>query len=187
VVDDDAWLDELPPLVRAAAIGDGANVAELLAVGVDPNQAEEDGWSALHAAATFDHTEIVELLLDAGAAIDERTDTGFTPLLNAAKATRTTVSILPQAGADPNAQAEIGWRPLDRFADYGNAEAIDLLIRAGAEVNHWGIRGGTALVSAAEQVESECVELLLAAGADPRLVDDEGATARSRAARQGPP
>jgi ankyrin repeat protein len=79
VVDDD-WLDELSPLVRAAATGDRANVAEQLAVGVDPNQAAQDGRSALHAAATFDHTEIVVLLLDAGAAVGARTDNGFTPL-----------------------------------------------------------------------------------------------------------
>ena len=47
-------LASLPPLLRAAAIGDRDAVDRLVSVG-DANLAAEDDWTALHAAAIFDH------------------------------------------------------------------------------------------------------------------------------------
>jgi ankyrin repeat protein len=118
----DEWMNELPPLVRAAAKGNISEAAVLLRAGSDPNEADEDGWAALHAAAAFNHLEIVELLLQAGAAVDTRSRDGFTPLLNAAKAEAPVIAALLNAGADPAAHdARLGWRPLHRFAGYANA------------------------------------------------------------------
>jgi ankyrin repeat protein len=111
------WIDELPALVRAAAQGNISETADLLRAGCDPNEADEDGWTALHAEAVFNHLQIVELLLQAGAAVDTRSHDGFTPLLNAARAEAPVVAALLNAGADPAAQeAGLGWRPLGRFA-----------------------------------------------------------------------
>jgi hypothetical protein len=181
----DEWIDELPALVRAAAQGNISGTADLLRTGSDPNEADEDGWTALHAAAVFNHLQIVKLLLQAGAAVDTRTHRGFTPLLNAARAEGPVVTALLNAGADPAAQeAGLGWRPLDRVAEYANARAVQLLLDAGAEVDAQDFSGQTALMAAAEAGSTECVELLLRAGANAAVTCD-GQTASSLAARQG--
>lgn len=80
------WPDDLPGLVRAAALGDRDLVAELLQSGIEPNEADEFGYTALRAAAQFDHPEIVTLLLDGGAVVDARDEYGSTPLLGACNA-----------------------------------------------------------------------------------------------------
>jgi ankyrin repeat protein len=138
----------------------------------------------LHAAAVFDHAEVVVLLLEAGAAVDARDDDGFTPLLNAGNAGAAVVAALLDAGADPMAQHPArGWRPLDVFAEHGNAAGVQLILDAGVEVDaSWG--GITALMDAAEAGSTECVQLLLRAGADASLTA-EGETASALAAKHG--
>jgi ankyrin repeat protein len=186
VVDgNEAWVDELPPLVRAAYRGDDRTVERLLHSGVNPNQADESGWTALHAAATTNHLHAVQQLLRAGATVDARTEDSFTPVLNAAQAGPDVIAALLDAGADAAVQhPRYGWRPLDRFAEHSNVEAIRLLLKTGVEVNARGIDGSTALMSAAEAGSLECVALLLHAGADPTL-SSEGDTAGSLAGHQG--
>jgi ankyrin repeat protein len=181
----DEWISELPALVRAAAQGNISETPDLLRTGSDPNEADEDGWTALHAAAVFNHLRIVKLLLQAGAAVDTRSHGDFTPLLNAARAEAPVAAALLNAGADPAAQeAGLGRRPLDRFAEYANAPAVQLLLDAGAEVDAQDFSGQTALIAAAEAGGTECVELLLRAGANP-AVTCEGQTASSLAAKHG--
>jgi ankyrin repeat protein len=182
---DDAWLDELPPLVRAAARGDDGEVARLLARGTDPNEADITGWTALHAAATRDHADVVRRLLAVGATVDARSDDDFTPLLNAVSAARPVIEALLAAGADVEAQeSQLGSRPLDRFAGYANVAGVELVLKAGAEVDAEDFSGGTALADAAEAGYVECVELLLAAGADATRTWD-GESAADLARRQG--
>lgn len=163
-------LDDLPPLVRAAALGDTQAVDRLL-VTCNPEEANEDGWSALHAAAVFDHATVVERLLSAGATVDARDEAGFTPLLNAARASVPVLRLLLAAGADPDARANIGWRPIHRLAEHGNAAGLRVLL--GATGQHVDVRDSdddpTALIDAAEAGSVECVELLLQAGANPSL------------------
>lgn len=57
----------LPELVYWASLGDIEQVEQLLAEGVDPNQTDEEGYSALQAAAENDHLAVVKLLVSKGA------------------------------------------------------------------------------------------------------------------------
>lgn len=60
--------DELhpPELVYWASLGDVEQVEQLLAEGTDPNQTDDDGYSALQAAAENDHLAVVKLLVSKG-------------------------------------------------------------------------------------------------------------------------
>ncbi|XP_005108368.1 caseinolytic peptidase B protein homolog [Aplysia californica] len=54
-------------LISACRAGATSEVKRLLTLGVDVNKRHELGWAALHVAAVNKHSEIVKLLLDAGA------------------------------------------------------------------------------------------------------------------------
>lgn len=57
----------LPELVYWASLGDVEQVEQLLTEGVDPNQTDDEGYSALQAAAENDHLAVVKLLVSKGA------------------------------------------------------------------------------------------------------------------------
>lgn len=56
----------LPELVYWASLGDMEQVEQLLADGIDPNQTDDEGYSALQAAEN-DHLAVVKLLVSKGA------------------------------------------------------------------------------------------------------------------------
>ena len=64
--EDDEELN-LPELVYWASLGDMEQVEQLLADGIDPNQTDDEGYSALQAAAENDHLAVVKLLVSKGA------------------------------------------------------------------------------------------------------------------------
>ena len=59
----------LPELVYWSSLGDLKQVKLLLDQGLDPNQTDEEGYSALHAAAENGYLEVVQLLMNRGADI----------------------------------------------------------------------------------------------------------------------
>lgn len=58
--------NSLPELIYWASLGDLEQVKQLLIDGEDPNQTDDEGYSALQAAAENDHLEIVKLLVEKG-------------------------------------------------------------------------------------------------------------------------
>ena len=65
IPEDDKEL-HLPELVYWASLGDVEQVEQLLAEGIDPNQTDDEGYSALQAAAENDHLAVVQLLVSKG-------------------------------------------------------------------------------------------------------------------------
>lgn len=57
----------LPELVYWASLGELNQVEHLLLEGQDPNQTDDEGYSALQAAAENDYLEVVKLLIEKGA------------------------------------------------------------------------------------------------------------------------
>ncbi|MEA1230653.1 ankyrin repeat domain-containing protein [Acinetobacter sp. IRS14] len=68
IPEDDEELS-LPELIYWASLGNLDQVEQLLLEGQDPNQADDEGYSALQAAAENDHLEIVKLLVGKGAQV----------------------------------------------------------------------------------------------------------------------
>ena len=60
----------LPELVYYASLGEIEQVKVLLEQGIDPNQTDDEGYSALQAAAENDHLDIVKLLVSKGANVN---------------------------------------------------------------------------------------------------------------------
>ncbi len=94
-------------LVRAVKVGDCEQVAQLLAVGTDPDARDGGGRSALWWAAISGHCDLVTTLLESGANPQLRDDHGDSPLRVATKKGHTeVVRLLLAAGAPP----EPWWR-----------------------------------------------------------------------------
>jgi ankyrin repeat protein len=98
----------------AAANGDAAEVARLLAQGADPGEPDAAEFTPLHFAAQEQHPDVVKMLLKAGADVRARDRWGNTPLWRAvftAHGDASTSSTLLAAGADPDAANNTGISP----------------------------------------------------------------------------
>jgi ankyrin repeat protein len=73
IPEDDEELS-IPELVYWASLGDLDEVEQLLLEGQDPNQTDDEGYSALQAAAENDHLEVVKLLVEKGAHVDYKSE-----------------------------------------------------------------------------------------------------------------
>ena len=100
-------------LHQAAHDGDIELVRKILKTTVDPDQRDDFGGTALHAAMFQKNTEIIELLLDYGFDPNAQgTANGYTPLHDAVWADNLdAVIILLKNGANPEIQAKDGLTP----------------------------------------------------------------------------
>ena len=113
----------------------------MLSQGVDENSVDEDGTSALMAAAFAGELEIVRHLLEAGADPDLQDEAGLTALMNAVIAEGEMdldgghglfleiVELLLDRDADPRIEDRDGFTALQYAAEYGLHEAAALLRR----------------------------------------------------------
>lgn len=97
--------------------------------------------SALHQAATFNHTEIVKLLLEAGANPNAKADFGVP--------TKTFWRDVPV----------VGETPLHRAAGFSSQELIALLHEAGADKNQLDANGQAALTWYSHSNRDRMIEL----------------------------
>ena len=99
-------------------------VAHLIKAGADIHHAGTNGWTALHMAAARGHPAKTQLLIDAGADVNCRTniDGDVTPLMEAASVGRPdTVRLLLKHGADASLRDIIHNRNALEMAEYAAA------------------------------------------------------------------
>ncbi len=72
------------PLLQAVARDDVREVKRLLLAGVNPNEANPDGWTALMYAVQRRNHAIARMLVQSGADVNAADKTGWTPLMTAA-------------------------------------------------------------------------------------------------------
>lgn len=109
--------------------------ALLTAPGVDPNAADDMGWTALHVACSYGRPAMAALLLRHGADIDQTNDLRHTPLHMAShKGDVATVRLLLRHGArvDPVTRPA-RHTPLMVASSTGHARIVQLLLDAGAD------------------------------------------------------
>jgi ankyrin repeat protein len=164
-------------LLNAARANDIAAARAELAAGTEPNGGPSgfpDSYSPLQWAAQHGNTELMRLLLAAGADTERRDFNGDRPLLWAARAGQVgSLVVLLNAGSPPNAASDpYGLCPLHLAARGGHAGAIAVLLAAGADVDAVDQSHTTALAEAALSQDLRSVYLLLNAGADPDIADD---------------
>ena len=161
------------PVADAAKNGDIALIKQLLKGGVEVNEPQGDGMTALHWAAERGNTELGEVLIYAGANPIAGTRIGqYKPLhLAAKKGYADIIKILLDAGIDPNIKtSNSGSTALHLASGSGHTESVTSLLLAGAQViireNAWG---QTPLIFAAASNHVGVMHALIDAGANPEL------------------
>ena len=173
--------DSNSELIKAATEGQTQTLEALIRGGAD---IQSDGGSALISAAfsalerqgkeeSIDgQVEAVQILVNAGADVDEHLDNGITALmLMAILGQADAVRVLLEAGADVNVANSADGGTALIFAVYGGStETVSNLIEAGADINMADAGTGngdgrTALSYAEEKNHAEITEVLKQAGA----------------------
>ena len=156
-------------LTEALKLRDVAQVRSLLASGEKVSE-KVRGDYPLNIAATYGPAEMVTILLDAGAGLEQPGRDGLHPLHNAvALGHRDIVALLIQRGAVIDARDTLGRTPLYSFAASGGGdiEIAKMLLAAGSDPrSEEDAFHVTALDNAVETGNLELVELLIAAHAD---------------------
>jgi len=151
----------------AALVGKHFQTAELLCQnGADPNVQCLFGNTPLHSTACYGDVEMVRALLDLGADVNIRNDTGRSPLNN--------ISIIPVRGGDVSGNCRRSW-----------ANVAQLLLDRGADINARNNNGRTPLHTMTLRKLVEVVRVLLEGGADVGAEDKQGGTAFSLAKARG--
>ncbi|MEJ2719372.1 MAG: ankyrin repeat domain-containing protein, partial [Deltaproteobacteria bacterium] len=153
-------------LIREANKGNALKVREILEKGADiESHGRRGSWSALIYASYRGHRDVVKLLLkrgacigcgnvpliwsarggnpqvvrlllDSGAPVDQRDSRGYTALTWAsAMGWAATADLLLERGADIDARSESGQTALHIAAANGHGDVVELLLTKGADVN----------------------------------------------------
>gem|GEM_PF-4335346 len=174
-------------LISAAKGGDLNLVKSFIAQGVDVNQREGDGTTALLWACKKNHADIIELLLKEGADVELREpSTGNSPLITAAaEGYVSVVHSLVAKKAQIEGTDKSGRTPLQWAAAANKITTTATLIYLDANVNHVDSVGMSALHVACANGFRAIAEALIEAGANLEQHDKDHRTPIMYAALNG--
>ncbi|MFC1781833.1 ankyrin repeat domain-containing protein [Planctomycetota bacterium] len=157
-------------LLHQAALTNDVRLADLLiAKGVDVNvtSAGFGSGTPLSYASIRGNKDVIELLVDKNADINDTSDRGQTPLFKAVtNGQEDVVEFLITKGADTNVKNSASTTALHIAARNGNIEIVKLLIAGGADVNVKNAQDFTPLYIAEQNDNTEIAELLRKNGAE---------------------
>lgn len=152
-------------LIQAIRDGDNERVEREL-FGASPNARSNGGVPAILVAVESRNAGALDLLIAAGARVDNRDREDRSPLSVAARTGQLSiVRTLLNAGADPEYQGQHHETPLLKAARQGHVDVVRLLIEAGAEADTSDLTGRTAYEYARDNRHREVMELLEEHGA----------------------
>lgn len=157
-------------MFMAAQRGDVEKVRALLEKGADINYKDAMvlGHTPMTIAAAWGHTEVVSLLLDHGASVDQQNEDGVSALQCAASTAKSEmVKLLLDRKADVNHRDKNGRTPLfDAACSKCPPENARLLIAKGADINATDNKGKTAFYYAQANANQGVMDVLVKAGAN---------------------
>ena len=160
------------PLMEAAKRKDNADVVEFLVdCGARVNAADEDGETALMAAADAGVTGNIDLLLKLGANLEQKDTDGKTALFHATDHISALRDLLGHH-ANVHAKAKDGSQPLHDAVATGKLDCVKALVQAGADVSARDHDGMTAF-GAIFYHNLDLIKYLIDKGADPNTIQDE--------------
>ncbi|GAB2232518.1 hypothetical protein Droror1_Dr00011555 [Drosera rotundifolia] len=174
---------DLLSLCFAALRGDSSLMHQLLKRGLDPNESEESGRTALHVAASKGNQECVSLLLDYGADPNCRDGEGSVPLWEAILGGHEGVEkLLASYGATIKAGA-VGEFAC-KAAELNNLNLLKKIVNHGGDVTLTNANGTTALHLAVCEGNVEIAKYFLDNGANIYCPDAHGWTPWALAEQQ---
>ena len=173
-------------LVSAAFKGAPETVALLIEAGADVNTGV-GRWSALSASMAREDMEIAQILIDAGAAVDQPGLLYYAVSNGSEMALR----FILEAGADPRLDNERGHatglhgfaRSVGSVRD-GDAAMLEALLDAGADFSALDSDGHSPLFQAVSNGDAEVVRLMIEAGADATFPNENAGEALISALRR---
>jgi ankyrin repeat protein len=179
------------PLHWGAAFNSVKEIIDQLSEGIDINITENDRQTPLHFASMHNHEpEIVEHLIEKGANIHARTETGVEPIHDAAAWTGTPeiIDVLIKNGANIEARTDHGSTPLHLAVYFNDNKAIHKkLIEYGANIQSRDKKGRLPLHCTARNTNHNAVAYLIEEGSDINARDYEGSTPLHAAAKNSNP
>jgi len=140
-----------------------------------PNSEPGNGATPLHAAAEHGHVDVVAVLLDAGAPIDDRSMSGVSPLHLASGYERLEVlSLLLEKGATVDIGDMRGATPLQHGV--ASLDIVKALLERGADPNARRRDGATAVHAAASLGNAEVLRFLVQRGGLAASATEDGVT-----------
>ncbi len=162
-----------------------AKIKLLVEQGMDVNETDHDGNTAILLAAIHGQIDITNYLIEKDAYINHENKKGNTALMQAAShGYLSIVKLLKEKDAFINAMNNDGVTALQLAAANGHTEIVRYLISQGADVNACDLAGNRALSLAAKGGHLDIVKLLVAAKADVNAIDKAGNTPLSTLAMQ---
>ncbi|XP_030452506.1 potassium channel AKT1-like isoform X2 [Syzygium oleosum] len=176
---------ELPlSLCFAAMRGDDLLLHQLLRRGLDPNEVDKNGRTAMHIAASIGSQHCVTLLLEFGGDPNIKDSEGSVPLWDAIVGKHESVIKLLLDNGATISSIEVG-----HFAcaavEQNNLELLKDIVKYGGDVTLPTSNGTTPLHTAVSEGNIEIVQFLLDQGADVDKPDVYGWTPRALADHQG--
>ena len=175
---------ETPPIVKAALKADVAKIKELITGGVNINEQDEKGYTALIWACSYslreNYREAAKLLISNGADINIQTNEGNAAIIEAAGTSPEIFNLLVEKGANINVKKNDGsgafFDCLATIINYGYEfteqykQVIEFLLSKGANVDDAPVsgelQGFTPLIFAARDNKLDIAKLLIENGAN---------------------
>ncbi len=180
------------PLYYAVSFNETKAVELLLAHHADPNPrarshtfASQVPDTPLENAAELGNRRVAEMLIEAGAKVNEHGPSGRTAL-HCANDQLDVIRLLIDKGADVNARDNEGTSALDAAVWYGSFDTVALLLAHGARLNESEPRtGATPINEAAYKGHARLVKYLLLFEPDLGIRDKRGYSPLENAMRMG--